>query len=58
MKLYCIKKNGKFVKDFTDGEKLTIDFMKAEKYTNKKSAIIAAQEYGKRNGKGYTVVEI
>ena len=27
--------------------------MKAEKFTSEKSAVIAAQAYGKRNGKGY-----
>ena len=34
-----------------------MDYMKAEKFTSEKSAVIAAQAYGKRNGKGYTVVK-
>lgn len=55
--VYMIKKDGKFVKDYSEGAKLTMDYMKAEKFTSEKSAVIAAQAYGKRNGKGYTVVK-
>lgn len=58
MKVYTIKKNNKYVKDFTDGEKLTNSLSQAEKYTSKKSAIVAAQMYGKQFGKGFVVVEM
>lgn len=58
MKVYLIKKDGKYVKDFTDGEKLTKVLSLAEKYTSKKNAIVAAQMYGKNFGKGFTVVEM
>lgn len=58
MKIFAIMKNGKYVKDFTEGEKLTISYMAAEKYTNKKAALIAAQQYGKTYGKGFKVIEI
>lgn len=58
MKVYLIKKDGKYVKDFTDGEKLTKVLSLAEKYTSKKSAVIAAKMYGKNFGKGFTVVEM
>lgn len=58
MKYYTIKKNGKYVKDYSDGEKLTKVLQNAEKYTNKKSALVNAQQYGKLYGKGFTVVEV
>ena len=58
MKLYCIKKNGKFVRDFTDGEKLTSNWNLVEKFTSKKAATVAAQAYGKIYGKGFKVVEL
>jgi len=57
MKTYAIKKNGKFVRDFSDGKRFTTSFNLIELYTNKKAAEIAAREYGKKNGKGYQVVE-
>ena len=57
-KLFTIKKNGKYIKDFTDGCELTADLSKAEQYTSKKSALVVAREYAKQNGNGYTVVEI
>lgn len=56
--LYAIKKNNKFVKDFTEGTKLTTNYSLAEKFLTKKAAIIAAQEYGRNNGSGYTVVSM
>lgn len=56
--LYTIKKDGKFVKEFSEGEEFTNSKTHAEYYTNKKSAIIAAQEYGRKFGSGYTVKEI
>lgn len=55
--VYLIKKNGKFVKDYTEGTKLTSNYNLAEKYTSKKAAQIAAQQYGRINGAGYTVVK-
>lgn len=54
---WAIKKDGKYVKNFSDGKKLTVCFYNIERYTNKKSAEIVAREYGRKNGKGYTVVE-
>lgn len=56
--MFTIMKNGKFVKDFTDGEKLTANFSLAEKYTDEKSARIAAQQYGRSIGTGFKVVKI
>lgn len=56
--LFVIMKSGKFVEDYTNGEKLTSSYDKAEKYNNKKSAITAAQEYGRKNGGGYSVTKI
>lgn len=56
--VYVIKKDGKYVQDLTDGEKLTKTYDKAEKFLNKKSAEIASRDYGRRYGKGYTVVKI
>lgn len=56
--LYTIKKDGKFVKEFSEGKEFTKSKNRAEYYTNKKSAIIAAQEYGRKFGSGYTVKEI
>ena len=58
MKYYAIKKNRKYVKDCSEGEKLTKVLQNAEKYTNKKSALVNAQQYGKLYGKGFTVVEV
>lgn len=56
MKVYTIMKNGKYVKDWTEGEKLTTNYNLAEKYTNKKSAEAAARQYGKAYGTGFYVV--
>lgn len=56
--MFVIMKDGKFVKDFTDGKKLTTNFILAEKYTEHKSACIAAQQYGKSSGNGFKVVKI
>lgn len=56
--MFAIMKNGKFVKDFTEGKKLTTNTTLIERYTNEKSAKIAAQQYGKNNGTGYKVVRI
>ncbi|MCC8045645.1 MAG: hypothetical protein LIP12_09130 [Clostridiales bacterium] len=58
--VYGIKKNGKFVKDFSEGKEFTTlrNFNQVEKYLTKKGAVIAAQGYGNKNGAGYTVVEI
>ena len=47
MKIYMIMKNGKYVKDYTDVKVLTTSFKMAEKYTEEKAAIKAAQQYGK-----------
>lgn len=55
-KIYAIKKDGKYVKDFTDGEKTTMQYGQIELYTDKKAAQMAAREYGRTNGKGYSVV--
>ncbi len=58
--IYGIKKNGKYVKDFSEGTEFTTlrNYAWVEKYTSKKGATTAAQEYGKKNGAGYTVAEI
>lgn len=56
--MFVIMKNGKYTKDFTDGEKLTVNYTLAEKFTNKKTAMTTAQQYGKDHGKGFKVVEI
>ena len=56
--LYAIKKNGKYVKDFTDGEKLTVLFNLIELHRTKASALNSAREYGRKYGKGFTVVEM
>lgn len=58
MKQYLIQKNGKFVRDFSDGERFTVIFSLAERYTSKKAAAAMASLYGRRNGKGYKVVSI
>lgn len=58
MNVFVIMKNGKFVKDFTDGTKVTIDYRAAEKYVSKKNAVLAARQYSRDNGKGYSVVEV
>ena len=58
MKVFAIMKSDKYVKDFTDGEELTTSFTHAEKYTNEKSALIAAQQYGRMYGKGFKVVKM
>lgn len=56
--MFAIMKNGKYTKDFTDGEKLTSNYALAEKFTSKKAAIVTAQQYGKDHGKGFKVVKI
>lgn len=56
MQLFAIMKDGKYVKDFTEGEKFTTNYNLAEKYTNKKSAEAAARQYGKAYGTGFHVV--
>jgi hypothetical protein len=56
--MFVIMKNGKYTKDFTNGEKLTSNYSWAEKFTSKKAATIIAQQYGKNHGKGFKVVEI
>lgn len=58
MNVFVIMKNGKFVKDFTDGTKVTTDYRAAEKYVSKKNAVLAARKYSRDNGKGYSVVEV
>lgn len=55
--LYTIKKGELYVKDFTDGVELTRSKRQAEYYYSKKGAIEAAIRYGRKNGKGYKVVE-
>ena len=55
---YGIKKDGRYVKDLTDGEVLTKTTWKAERYTTKAVAVKMAREYGRRYGKGFTVVEL
>ena len=59
IKTYAIKntETGKFVKDYSDGKKFTTVIDQVERYTSKKAAIVAAQEYGRENGAGYKVVE-
>ena len=56
--MYAIKKNDRFVKDFSDGAEFTSSFSWIEKYRAKKAALLAAQRYGKVHGKGYQVVEL
>ena len=56
--MFAIKKNGKYVKDFSDGEELTTVFNQIELYRTKASAVNAAREYGSKYGKGYTVVKM
>ena len=56
--MFVIVKNGKYVLDFTDGEKFTRDLSKAEQYMNEKSAKVVASEYGRKNGSGYHVRKI
>lgn len=56
--MFTIIKNGKYVKEFSNGEEFTKGKNHAEYYNKKKSAVIAAQEYGRKFGAGYTVVEI
>lgn len=56
--MFAIMKNGKFVKDFTEGKNFTTNFTLIERYTDEKSAKIAAQQYGRNNGAGYKVVKI
>lgn len=57
MTVYVIKKDGKFVKDFSDGAEFTKNIRSSEKYTSLKSARIAASQYGRKYGKGYSVTE-
>lgn len=58
--MFVIMKNGKFVKDFSEGTKFTSNpyTNQVEKYLSKRSAEEAAREYGRKNGKGYKVVEL
>lgn len=56
--LFVIKKDGKYVKDMTDGSGFTKSYQQAEKYTNKKSAQEAARDYARRYGKGYSVFNV
>ena len=53
---YAIKKDGKYVRVFTEGKKTTTRFDLIEFYTSKKAAQEAAREYGRKNGKGYSAV--
>lgn len=55
---YAIKniKSGKYVRDFSNGCRFTIECNQIEFYTSKKAAINAAREYGRTNGAGYKVV--
>ena len=55
--LYAIMKDGKYVKEFSEGREFTKGRNHAEYFTNKKSASVCASEYGRKNGKGYKVVE-
>ena len=58
--MFVIMKNGKFVKNFSDGTKFTSNLYtnQVETYLSKKSAKETAREYGRKNGKGYRVVEL
>lgn len=56
--LYAIKKNGKFVKEFSEGTEFTNNKKNIEYYTIKWCAVTAAREYGRKNGGGYSVVEV
>lgn len=56
--LYAIMKDGKYVKEFSEGQEFTKGRNHAEYFTSKKSATTCASEYGKKNGKGYKVVEV
>ena len=56
--LYVIKKDNKYVKDFSNGEEFTKQYDKAEKFTDKQSANEYAAKYSKWYGKGYKVVTI
>ena len=60
MKIYAIKKNGKYVKDFSNGTEFVnlSNWRAVEKIMDKKAAIRIAQEYGRKNGSGYEVVEL
>ena len=58
MKIYLVMKNGAYAKDFSDGKKTTRDFSLAEKFVDRKSALVAAQTYSKNHGKGFHVVEL
>lgn len=53
---YAIKKDGKYVRQYSDGLKTTTRFDLIELYTSKKAAQEAAREYGRKNGKGYSTV--
>ena len=55
---YAIKKNGRFVKDFSDGAEFTSNPDWVEKYSSKEAALVAARDYGRAHGKGYHVVEL
>ena len=56
--LYVIKKDNKYVKDFSNGEEFTKQYDKAEKFTDKQSVNECAAKYSKWYGKGYKVVTI
>lgn len=56
--IWAIKKDGKFVRDFSDGLRLTTQHSLIEKYTSKKAAEENARYYGRMNGKGYHVVQM
>lgn len=56
--VYAVKKNGKFVREFSEGMEFTGNKKYIEYYRTKRSAVVAASEYGRKNGGGYSVVEI
>lgn len=58
--MYAITKNGRYVKDFSNGTEFTTlrNWSWVEKYTTKKGAVQAAQTYGKENGSGYHAVKL
>lgn len=56
--MFVIKKGDKYVKDFTEGKEATLRWDLMEKYLTKEFAVAAAREYGRKNGKGYSVKEV
>jgi len=56
--MYSIKKDGKWVKDFSDGAELTSNKKFRELYRDKKSAVQMAREYGRKYGSGFVVVQV